>query len=155
MKKVLSILCVICLAAALVACGSSDKEYNVSDVLAALDAANPLSDGRALTEDEVNLSMNISSDLYEEFAGTISNDATTGALNVVFKAVDGKASEIANALSTYQANQVSVLEPYAPENAAILEDATVQTKGNYVMVVFGASADVYSAVDTAIADTFK
>ena len=156
MKKVFSLLCVACLALMMVACGgSSNKEYNVADVLAALDKANPLADSRSVTEDDVNLSMNLSSDMYEEFAGSIGSDEITGAMNLVIKAADGKAEDVKKALETYRSNLISVRESYAPDAAAVLKDGRIEAKGNYVVLSLGASSDVYPAVDTAISDTFN
>lgn len=55
MKKLLSIVCVVCMLGLLAACGTSAKEYNLSDVLASLDSANPLADARELTKDDLTL----------------------------------------------------------------------------------------------------
>lgn len=155
MKKVFSIVCAVCMAAMMVACGSSAKEYDVNEVLSALNTANPLGESREVTADDVNLIMNISSDMYEEFAGSIGSDEITGAMNLVIKAADGKAEDVKSALATYQANQISVRAPYAADAAAVLEDGRLEVKGNYVVLSLGSSADVYADVDTAIADTFK
>ena len=156
MKKLFSILCVLSLALMMVACGSSNnKDYNVKDVLSALNTANPLGESRDVSEDDVNLIMNINSDLYQEFAGSIGSDEITGAMNLVIKAADGKAEDVKKALETYRANLISVREPYAPDAAAVLKDSRLEVKGNYVVLALGSSADVYSKVDTAISDTFK
>ncbi len=156
MKKLLSILCVLSLAVMMVACGgSSGKDYNVKDVLSALNTANPLGESRDVTEDEVNLIMNISSDMYQEFAGSMGSDEITGAMNLVIKAADGKAENVKTALETYRSNLISVREPYAPDAAAVLKDGRIVVKGNYVVMALGASSDIYSAVDSSISDTFK
>lgn len=155
MKKFFGLLLVVCMAAMITACGGSSKEYNISEVLTALDTANPLADSRSVSEDDVNLSMNLASDLYQEFTGSIAGDEITGAMNLVIKAADGKAEDVKKALETYRANLISVREPYAPDAAAVLKEGRLQIKGNYVVLSLGSSADVYSAVDKAISDTFK
>ncbi len=158
MKKLFSILCVLSLTLLMVACGSSgnsNKDYNVKDILSTLNTANPLGESRDVSEDDVNLIMNINSDLYQEFVGSIGSDEITGAMNLVIKAADGKAEDVKKALETYRANLISVREPYAPEAAAVLKDSRLEVKGNYVVLALGSSADVYSKVDTAISDTFK
>ena len=155
MKKLLSIVCAVCMLGLLVACGTSAKEYNLSDVLASLDAANPLADARELTSDDLTLLMSVPETDIAEFAGKISGDATTGAMNVVVKAAEGKASSVKTALDTYRTNQVAIYSAYDPTVAAILEDGRVVAHGDYVVLVLGSSADVYSAADTAIDEAFK
>lgn len=155
MKKLLSIVCVVCMLGLLAACGASAKEYNLSDVLASLDSANPLADARELTKDDLTLLMSVPETDIAEFAGNISGDSTTGAMNVVVKAAEGKADSVKTALDTYRTNQVAIYSAYDPTVAGILEDGRVVAHGDYVVLVLGSSADVYSAVDTAIDEAFK
>ena len=105
MKKLISAaLCGIMLAAALVGCGgsSSQKTYNLDDVVAAVEkvneGANPLAMDDFAIENDVGLNL----DDVAEYKGEQSNNQGDSATILVVKANSGKAADVQKALEAYK-----------------------------------------------------
>ena len=97
MKKIVSLLLAASLCVfALVGCGggSETAAYNLNDIVAAVEKANPVSNPRDVDDNFIQLDMLLTADNIEEYAGKVSNDQGNSALIVAIKAVEGKASAV-------------------------------------------------------------
>lgn len=156
MKKFLALALSVALAAlALAGCGNSgseNKTYNLGDVVAAVEKANPVSNPRDVNDNDLALTMLLTKDNILEYAGKMSNDQGNSALILVIKAAEGKAGEVKTELAAYKTS-ISSGGMYA-EFAAMEEmakDARIVEKGDYVvMVVANTQGADYADIDKAI-----
>ena len=108
MKKLISAaLCGIMLAAALVGCGgsSSQKTYNLDDVVAAVEKVNEVANPLAMDDFAIENDVGLNLDDVAEYKGEQSNNQGDSATILVVKANSGKAADVQKALETYKSNQ--------------------------------------------------
>ena len=153
MKKLISAaLCGIMLAAALVGCGgsSSQKTYNLDDVVAAVEKVNEVANPLAMDDFAIENDVGLNLDDVAEYKGEQSNNQ--GDILVV-KANSGKAADVQKALETYKSNQETYYSNYAEfaDGLAQIKDGRVVTKGDYVVLVFANTSGAdYAEIDKAI-----
>ena len=160
MKKIVSLLLAVSLCAfALVGCGggSETASYNLDDIVAAVEKANPVSNSRDVDDNFIQLDMLLDPENIEEYAGKVSSDQGTSALIVAIKAVEGKASTVEEELNAYK-DSISTGGLYAEfaDKEAMAADARVVVKGDYlVMVVANTEGADYAEIDTALDEALK
>ena len=157
MKKLISAILAAAMALSLAACGGSSKadakEYNLDDVVSAIEASNAVSNPREIDDFAFENEFLLNKEDVVAYKGIMSNDQGNSALIMVVQAASGKAADVKAALETYKQNQVAYYGNYAEfaEGQALIQDGRVVDKGDYVVIVFanteGAS---YSDIDSAI-----
>ena len=141
---------------------------NVADLIDAIYVQERTDDTDALLEqDPISnqfeiAAMNIEYDFglkaedVTSYKGVKSNDNGDAGLVLVIEAADGKAQDIADALYTYQQDQVAFYGNYAEfaQAQTNVENAVIAFKDNTVVMVIASNectADLDSAVDNALA----
>ena len=161
MKKVFSLLLAGALCAlALAGCGGgapAAASYNLDDIVAAVETANPVSNPRDVDDNFIQLDMLLTAENIEDYAGKVSNDQGNSALIVAIKAVEGKASAVEEELNAYKTS-ISTGGLYAEfaDKEAMAADARIIAKGDYlVMVVANTEGADYTEIDTALDEALK
>lgn len=157
MKKLISAILAAAMAVSLAACGGSSKpaakEYNLDDVVSAIESSNAVSNPREIDDFAIENEFLLDKENVVAYKGIMSNDQGNSALIMVVQAASGKAADVKAALEAYKQNQVAYYGNYAEfaEGQALIQDGRVVDKGDYVVIVFanteGAS---YSDIDSAI-----
>ncbi len=165
MKKVFSLILALSLAAlAFVGCGGEAKDvsgdtkaYNLSDIVTAVEQANPVSNARDVDDNFISLDMMITAENIAEYAGKVSNDQGNSALIIAIKAAEGKAAEVKTELEAYKAS-ISTGGLYAEfaDMETMAKDARIVAKGDYlVMVVANTQGADYGEIDKALDEALK
>ena len=160
MKKIVSLLMAVSLCAfALAGCGggSETASYNLDDIVATVEKANPVSNSRDVDDNFIQLDMLLTPENIEEYAGKVSSDQSNSALIVAIKAVEGKASAVEEELNAYKTS-ISTGGLYAEfaDMEAMAADARIVVKGDYlVMVVANTEGADYTEIDTALDEALK
>ena len=160
MKKIVSLLMAVSLCAfALAGCGggSETASYNLDDIVATVEKANPVSNSRDVDDNFIQLDMLLDPENIEEYAGKVSSDQSNSALIVAIKAVEGKASTVEEELNAYK-DSISTGGLYAEfaDKEAMAADARIIAKGDYlVMVVANTEGADYTEIDTALDEALK
>lgn len=160
MKKLISIVLGAVMGLSLAACGGSSassaasaKEYNLDDIVSAVEAVNPVSNPREVDDFALENEFMLSADDVVSYKGELSNDQGNSAQIMAVQCADGKADDVKKALETYQQNQVAYYGNYAEfaDGQALIKDGRIVEKGDYVVLVFantdGAS---YTDIDNAL-----
>ena len=162
MKKLISIVLCAVMGLSMAACGGSSasasaKEYNLDDIVSAVEAVNPVSNPREVDDFDLENEFMLSADSVVAYKGELSNDQGNSAQIMAVQCADGKADEVKKALETYQQNQIAYYGNYAEfaDGQALIKDGRIVEKGNYVVLVFantdGASyTDIDKALSTAL-----
>ena len=161
MKKVLSLLLagVLC-ALALAGCGGdapAAASYNLDDIVAAVETANPVSNPRDVDDNFIQLDMLLTAENIEDYAGKVSNDQGNSALIVAIKAAEGQAAAVQEELNAYK-DSISTGGLYAEfaDMEAMAADARIVAKGDYlVMVVANTQGADYAEIDAALDEALK
>ena len=160
MKKIVSLFMAVSLCAfALAGCGggSETASYNLNDIVATVEKANPVSNSRDVDDNFIQLDMLLDPENIEEYAGKVSSDKSNNALIVAIKAVEGKASTVEEELNAYK-DSISTGGLYAEfaDKEAMAADARIVAKGDYlVMVVANTEGADYTEIDTALDEALK
>lgn len=157
MKKLSSlVLAVVLLAGVLVGCNgaaaSEVKTYNMDDIVAAVEEANPVSNPRAVDDNFIMLDMMLTKDNIAEYTGKVSNDGGNSALIVVLKANEGKVADLKAEMESYKTN-ISTGGLYAEfaDMETMAKGARIVEKGDYlVMVVANTQGADYAEIDKAL-----
>ena len=137
-----------------------DDGTNSPDALAdevdALLEANPISNQFEIAAMNIEYDFNLPAENVVSYKGVKSNDNGDAGLVLVIEASDGKAQDIADALYTYQQDQVAFYGNYAEfaQAQTNVENAVIAFKDNTVVMVIASNectADLDSAVDNALA----
>ena len=137
----------------------SAEENGASDAVAsAVDAlleADPISNQFEITAMNIEYDFGLKADDVTSYKGLKSNDNGDAGLVLVIEAADGKAQDIADALYTYQQDQVAFYGNYAEfaQAQTNVENAVIAFKDNTVVMVIASNectADLDSAVDSAL-----
>lgn len=158
MKKLISIVLCAVMGLSVAACGGSSasasaKEYNLDDIVSAVEAVNPVSNPREVDDFALENEFMLSADSVVAYKGELSNDQGNSAQIMAVQCADGKADDVKKALETYQQNQIAYYGNYAEfaDGQALIKDGRIVEKGNYVVLVFantdGAS---YTDIDKAL-----
>ena len=138
----------------------SAEENGASDAVAsAVDAlleADPISNQFEITAMNIEYDFGLKADDVTSYKGLKSNDNGDAGLVLVIEAAEGKAQDIADALYTYQQDQVAFYGNYAEfaQAQTNVENAVIAFKDNTVVMVIASNectADLDSAVDSALA----
>lgn len=163
MKKILALALTFALCAlALVGCGGggggeTNKAYNMADVIAAIEKANPVSNPRDIDDNFITLDMMLTKDNVAEYSGKVSNDQGNSALILVIKVAEGKAADVKTELAAYKTN-ISTGGMYAEfaDMETMAKDARIVEKGDYlVMVVANTQGADYTEIDKALDEALK
>ena len=103
----------------------------------------------------IEYDFNLPAENVVSYKGVKSNDNGDAGLVLVIEAADGKAQDIADALYTYQQDQVAFYGNYAEfaQAQTNVENAVIAFKDNTVVMVIASNectADLDSAVDSAL-----
>ena len=123
---------------------------------AALLEQDPLSTQFEIAAMNIADAINLPAENVVSYKGVKSNDNGDAGLVLVIEAADGKAQDIADALYTYQQDQVAFYGNYAEfaQAQTNVENAVIAFKDNTVVMVIASNectADLDSAVDNALA----
>ena len=160
MKKIVSLLMAVSLCAfALAGCGggSETASYNLDDIVATVEKANPVRNSRDVDDNFIQMDKLLTPEHIEEYAGKVSSDQSNSALIVAIKAVEGKASAVEEELTAYKTS-ISTGGLYAEfaDKEAMAADARIIAKGDYlVMVVANTEGADYTEIDTALDEALK
>lgn len=147
-------------ALALVGCGNpgnENKTYNLSDLVAAVEKANPVSNSREVDDNFITLDMMLTKDNIVEYAGKVSNDQGNSALILAVKAAEGKAGDVKTEMTAYKTS-ISSGGLYAEfaDMETMAKDARIVEKGDYVvMVVANTQGADYAEIDKALDEALK
>lgn len=136
---------------------TSDGAYNLSDIVSAVEAVNPIETSRAVDDNFITLDMMLTADNIESYAGNVSNDQADSALIVAVKAVPGKADAVKSEMEAYKTSISTggLYKEFADKEAAA-KDARIVEKGDYVvMVIANTKGADYSAIDKALDEALK
>ena len=114
---------------------------------------DPISNQFEIAAMNIEYDFNLPAENVVSYKGVKSNDNGDAGLVLVIEAADGKAQDIADALYTYQQDQVAFYGNYA-EFAQAQTNAVIAFKDNTVVMVIASNectADLDSAVDNALA----
>ena len=139
---------------------SSDATNSVSavdDVFTTLLDANPISNQFEIAAMNIEFDFGLQAEDVAANKGVKSNDNGDAGLVLVIEAADGKAQDIADALTAYKQDQVAFYGNYAEfaQAQTNVENAVIAFKDNRVVMVIASNectADLDSAVDSALAD---
>ena len=139
---------------------SSDATNSVSavdDVFTTLLDANPISNQFEIAAMNIEFDFGLQAEDVAAYKGVKSNDNGDAGLVLVIEAADGKAQDIADALTAYKQDQVAFYGNYAEfaQAQTNVENAVIAFKDNRVVMVIASNectADLDSAVDSALAD---
>lgn len=130
--------------------------YNLSDIIAAVEAVNPVANPREIDDFGLENTYLLTMDNVAEYAGKVSNDAANSALILAVKAVEGKAGDVKAELDAYKTElaEGGLYAEFADKEAQA-KDARLVVKGDYVVLVIanteGAQyADIDKALDEAL-----
>ena len=117
---------------------------------------NPISNQFEIAAMNIEYDFNLPAENVVSYKGVKSNDNGDAGLVLVIEAADGKAQDIADALYTYQQDQVAFYGNYAEfaQAQTNVENAVIAFKDNTVVMVIASNectADLDSAVDSALA----
>ncbi len=126
---------------------------NLSDVVAAIEATNPIANARDLDAFALENDCLLTMDNILEFSGKVSNNQGDISTILVIHAAPGKAADVKSELTAYQEAQTNYWDNYdafAGAKASAKEGRIVE-KGDYVALVFAdpENAD-YAAIDKAV-----
>lgn len=131
--------------------------YNMSDIIAAVEAVNPIETSRAVDDNFISLDMLLTTDNIEKYEGKVSNDQADSALIVVVKAVPGKADAVKSEMEAYKTS-ISTGGLYAEfaDKEAAAKDARIVAKSDYVvMVIANTKGADYTDIDKALDEALK
>lgn len=130
--------------------------YNLSDIIVAVEAVNPVANPREIDDFGLENTYLLTMDNVAEYAGKVSNDAANSALILAVKAVEGKAGDVKAELDAYKTElaEGGLYAEFADKEAQA-KDARLVVKGDYVVLVIanteGAQyADIDKALDEAL-----
>ena len=117
---------------------------------------DPISNQFEIAAMNIEYDFNLPAENVVSYKGVKSNDNGDAGLVLVIEAADGKAQDIADALYTYQQDQVAFYGNYAEfaQAQTNVENAVIAFKDNTVVMVIASNectADLDSAVDNALA----
>ena len=117
--------------------------------------ANPISNQFEIAAMNIEYDFGLQADDVVSYKGVKSNDNGDAGLVLVIEAADGKAEDVADALRTYQQDQVAFYGNYAEFQQAQdnVDNAVIAFKDNTVIMAIASNectADLESAVDNAL-----
>ncbi len=138
------------------ASSAPQAEYNLTDVVSAVEAANPIANPREIDDFSLENTYMLTMDNVADFCGRVSNDAANSALILAVQAAPGKADEVKAELDAYKtALADGGLYAEFADKEAQAKEARLVVKGDCVVLVIanteGAQyADIDKALDEAL-----
>ena len=127
-------------------------EANTANLVAAIEAVNPIANPRALDDFSVENELMLTMDNLVGYKGDVTNDQADCGLVFVAQAKDGKVDAVKAELEAYK-ESLSANDLYAEfaDKVALAKDARIVTNGNYVAIVIAGIANPdYAPIDTAL-----
>lgn len=179
MKKIIALaLAAILALGAFTACSSDDSSsqsqsqsetpaYDVARIHKTIEDANPIRMSTAIDEtymEYLSTTSSLSSDMYDAYSGAYCPVSPGVDIILVVQAKDGKADDVAAALTEIKDNIYAANENYVGALKDKAEAGRVVTKGNYVVLVIAGDEIVveeegvekaYEPVDEAINKAFE
>ncbi len=156
MKKSILALIMIFAVAMITACSNSDNngaQPKVGDITKTIFEQSEFPQMTEAKADHIKLMYDLDASDFEEYSIFQSADPVISDELAVVKAKSKEqAEEIKKAFDTRVSERYEVYKGYAPESAKKLQNASVEVKGNYVMLVVGDAPD--KAVEV-FKDSFK
>lgn len=139
------------------AAGSAPQaEYNLADVVSAVEAVNPVANPREIDDFSLENTYMLTMDNVADFSGKVSNDAANSALILAVQAVPGTVDDLKAELDAYKTTlaEGGLYAEFADKEAQA-KDARLVVKGDCVVLVIanteGAQyADIDKALDEAL-----
>lgn len=131
--------------------------YNLSDIIAAVEAVNPVANPREIDDFGLENTYLLTMDNVAEYAGKVSNDAANSALILAVKAVEGKAGDVKAELDAYKTElaEGGLYAEFADKEAQA-KDARLVVKGDYVVLVIANTEGAqYADIDKALDETLR
>ena len=163
MKKMISLFTALCaLAVLLVGCGGGDtetKQYNLDDVMAAIEAVAPVSVPAEMDDDYLTGMYGINLDDVEEYKGKYTNVSLSTDEILLVKAKAGKADTIKQALEARRDAKYEQAAMYDDVQAQKAQNGRIVVKGDYLFFIVvgdetrienGEVDAVYQEVDEAL-----
>lgn len=124
---------------------------NLENAVAAIEAANPIANPRALDDFSVENELMLTLDNLVAFKGDVTNDQADCGLVFVAQAKEGKAADVEAELQAYK-ESLTANDMYAEfaDKIAMAKDARIATNGNYVAIVIASIGGDYAAIDSAL-----
>lgn len=165
MKKIISVLlAALALGCLATGCGSSSANYNLSDIMTAIEAASPVAMPADMDDSILTGLYGIDMADVEEYVGKYSNVNISSDEILLVKAAKGKADTIKAACEARRDAKASDCEMYLPGQYEKAKAGRVVVKGDYVFLVIGGDNDVidaegaekaYEPIDKAIDEATK
>ena len=125
--------------------------YNLDDVVAAIEAANPVTNPREIDDFALQNEMLVNMDNVVAFSGKVSNDNANSALILAIQAQPGKAEDVKADLESYKSGLTTGMYAEFADKEAQAKDARIVTKGDWVvMVIANTEGASYADIDTAL-----
>ena len=124
-----------------------------SQLVAALEAVNPIATPRALDDFSVQNELLLTMDNIEAYKGDVTNDQADCGLVFAVQAKPGKVADVEAELNAYK-DSLAANDLYAEfaDKVAQAKDARIVSKGDcVVLVIAGVGGPDYADIDTAIA----
>lgn len=138
------------------AASAPQAEYNLADVVSAVEAVNPVANPREIDDFSLENTYMLTMDNVAGFCGKVSNDAANSALILAVQAVPGKVDDLKAELDAYKTTLADggLYAEFADKEAQAKE-ARLVVKGDCVVLVIanteGAQyADIDKALDEAL-----
>lgn len=139
------------------AAGSAPQaQYNLADVVSAVEAVNPVANPREIDDFSLENTYMLTMDKVAGFSGKVSNDAANSALILAVQAVPGAVDDLKAELDAYKTTlaEGGLYAEFADKEAQA-KDARLVVKGDCVVLVIanteGAQyADIDKALDEAL-----
>lgn len=146
-------------AAALVCAGCSDNAAptiknteqktvkTIGEVYQEIEKTVSLKSPQCMDEDFISNYYGIDAALLDEYIFSMSEDAAQAETIIIMKAKNADdLANLADSLQTVVNEKKNEMENYIPEQFAIVEQSTVQTKDNYVWLVISDNADAVTDI---------
>ena len=161
MKKIISLLLALCTLAALATgCGSaSTKEYNLDDMMKAIEAVAPVTVPADMNDEFLTSMYGIDMKDVAEYKGKYSNANISSDEILLVKAASGKADTIKKACEDRRKAKADQCAMYLDDQAKKAENGRIVVKGDYVIFVIAGDSTriqdgeidaVYAEIDKAI-----
>ena len=140
-KRILAFVCALALIAALCACGAKEAKP-LADIFSDIKAQVTFADNIEFNDvSKLDRYYGISADQVSEFAGCVSNSGTDQEEVILIKAADDAAAEMIQGIleEKYQA-KLNENKNYNPEQAAMIEQCSVERSGLYVSMIISPNA---------------
>ena len=166
MKKIIAFMMAAVMAVSMVACGGGESApaYDVNEVLAKIEEVAPVRMAAPM-EDEYMEFLGITSDMFDDYAGSFCMVSPGVDAIAVVLAKDGKVEDVKAALQAQKDYLATSNSNYNPVYTEACNEGRLVVKGNYVVLVIHCGDEetfdklgadqIYAPIDAAIEEAFK